>query len=256
MMSFLKRIVKSFLKKVFSWFIYRLPLSGHYSTYDEALSHCSGYDNIAILNKVQNAIQGLIDGKGTYERDGFLFNSIPADLQIRKHLTRLIKTGDYIVDFGGGLGGTYLSIQDILPLPIYYNVIEQQHFVEIGMQMFANYDFPLYFSTSFLHCPDNVKIVILSGVLQYIPNPYEVLESIVRLHPEFILIDRTAFGSDHFWRLQLNRGVYSVEVQYPHRCIAKMKVFNLLNEYRLIDTWSNGFDPIHPEHSGLLFHYT
>ena len=138
---------------------------------------------------------------------------------------------------------------------VQYNVIEQQRFAELGTRIFANYKLPLYFSSDFSQHLDDVKIVILSGVLQYIPNPYDLLQDISRLRPEFILIDRTAFGSDDFWRLQLNRGHYSVTLQYPHRCIAKMKVLNLLNKYKPVDTWSNSFDPIYPEHSGILFHY-
>ena len=256
MMSSFKEVIKSFLiKKIFPQLSVRLPLSGHFSTYEEALRHCSGYDNIVIFDKVKNAIQGLLEGRGTYERDGFLFNSSPEGLQISKLLAGLIKSGDYIVDFGGGLGGTYLNSKDILPLDIHYNVIEQQRFVELGIKMFAHYHLPLYFSSDFSQCPDSVKIIILSGVLQYIPNPYEVLELISKLQPEFILIDRTAFGSDKFWRLQLNRGVYSVPIEYPHRCIAKMNVFKLLDKYKLVETWTNSFDPIYPQHSGLLFHY-
>ena len=96
-------------------------------------------------------------------------------------------------------------------------------------------------------------IAILSSVLQYLSDPYDLLVSIRELYPDYIILDRTAFGLDSFWSIQENIGVYSNNASYPHRCLNRSTVIDLLKNYSMTKSWTNPFDPQVPVHEGLLF---
>lgn len=168
-------------------------------------------------------------------------------------LQRLLVSRCEVVEFGGGLGGTYINNRDVFPSRVDYTVIEQPSFVACGNMLSKEYDLPIRFKDSWKDICQNPCLIVFSAVLQYIEYPYEAIMSAVKLNPEFILIDRTSFGADEKWRIQVNKDYYDEEVDYPFQRIDKKKIFTALENYKLLEEWSNPFDPIIPKHTGLLF---
>jgi putative methyltransferase (TIGR04325 family) len=232
----------------------KLNLTGKYLTYSEALEHCEGYDHSSIIDKVEYAVSSVLEGKSKYERDGVTFDSIPSKLPIYSVLFNLISSSKdcNIVDFGGGLGGLYINNTSIFHPNSKLTVIEQPKFVEIGENICRQYKLPIIFCNHLSELSSKPDIVILSSVLQYIPNPYEIIDNIARLQPSYIILDRTSFGVDKYWRIQVNSGFYDVDISYPHHLIDESKVLSLLKGYSVAQKWTNSFDPVIPRHYGLL----
>lgn len=102
-----------------------------------------------------------------------------------------------VLDFGGSLGSSYRQNKPFLRnTSIQWGVIEQKHFVEIGRNEFE--DGTLKFFETIHECVSAIhpNFVLISGTLQYMEHPYQVLESILELKIPYILVDRTMARSD------------------------------------------------------------
>lgn len=231
----------------------KLDLSGQYSSYELASAACAGYSDSIILDKVHSAITSVLEMNGGYERDGTVFNQAPPNLMISRLLASILDTNDTVIDFGGGLGGTYINNRHILPSSLSYIVVEQPNFVKSGSLLSAKYDLPI----TFLETIDSIsaipKLVILSGVLQYIPDAFDVISRIIAISPDYIIIDRTSVGDSSMWSLQQHSTYYKIPLAYPHRPINLQTLFASLSGYKLIKKWHNEFDARSPQHLGMLF---
>jgi len=173
---------------------------GNYPSWESALSDSDGYDSPVILEKVKTAILQVSSGRGAYERDSVVFEQVQIEwiqslLQHIKTITAFKKRPLRVIDFGGSLGGTFRALKSFLDpnlLPEWI-VVEQDNYVECGNEHFK--DRCLCFFDAVESVPDtvNVDIILFSGVLQYLPYPFKILEQAVALGIEYILIDRTPF---------------------------------------------------------------
>lgn len=230
----------------------RLPLEGRYRSFEEASKACSGYSDSAVLAKVSSAVAEVLKGHGQYERDGTVFTALPDNLRIRQVLGDIVRGSDCILDFGGGLGGTYINHRDILPPDVNYFIVEQPVFALKGREIAAEFNLQIFFAESISHLPSIPRIAIFSSVLQYLPDPYSVLLSVLAFSPEYLVIDRTIFSNDSSWRLQVNRDYYESIVSYPCRGINFSLFLALCKDYKVIDKWTNRFDARFPRHLGIL----
>ena len=154
----------------------------------------TGYNDDAIIEKVIVAINSVLRGKKKYERDGSCFNSAPKTNKIRLILQEIIDQSTCIVDFGGGLGSTYVNNADILMGIKKYIVIEQYKFVAYGRELAKDYNLKISFQDNIKKIEEHPDIIIFSSVLQYLPNPYEVIEEANKLKPKYIIIDVLHLG--------------------------------------------------------------
>jgi putative methyltransferase (TIGR04325 family) len=100
-----------------------------------------------------------------------------------------------VLDFGGSLGTTYFQNRVFLSrLPeVRWNIVEQARHVETGKIWFE--DDRLRFYTGIPDCLADTQpnVVLLGGVLQYLPCPFDLLSDLQRLPSDHIIIDRTPF---------------------------------------------------------------
>lgn len=174
------------------------PPSGYHGDYDSwesAVASAQGYDAQIILDIQSAAMRQVRDGKAAYERDSVLFDEVILSHPMLSALLYAASRSDglSVLDFGGALGSSYFQNRDLLKhLPRFrWQVVEQPHFVTLGKKEFCNQH--LGFSTTIEEAwsygaPD---VVLLSSVLQYLPDPWATLKDIVFRRPRFILIDRT-----------------------------------------------------------------
>ena len=97
-------------------------------------------------------------------------------------------------------------------------------------------------------------MLVLSSVLQYLPDPWQQLALLLeRGSPDAVILDRTAVrDGPSRWYLQTNPGYYSEPVTYPVQVLERQRLLDAFRGYRVVRRWHNRFDPGRPEHLGLL----
>jgi putative methyltransferase (TIGR04325 family) len=231
----------------------RLALRGPYPSYAAALAEATGYDAPLVAQQVEAATRAVLEGRAAYERDGTAFPSRP-DLAIHRVLSQVVSPQATIADFGGGLGGLFLSTPDLIPPGCRRLVIEQASMVEAGRRLAQEHRLGLEFVDSGAQPLPSLDVLILSCVLQYLPDPWATLEALLlQTTPAAVILDRTAIrrGGSR-WYLQTNPGYYAEPVTYPVQVLDRRRLLNAFHGYRLVRRWHNSFDPGRPEHIGML----
>ena len=161
-----------------------------------------------------------------------------------------------VLDFGGGLGVGYFRVSTVVPNTIAsWRVIEKAHVVEHGNRHFG--DGKLSFWRSLDEATDGWRpdIVIISSVLEYLPDRYDVLANLARLNPDKIVIDRSPIGERERFMIQrvpAQNGGYVV----PCAVLSRSKLESALADYAVFFEQTMG--PFHhtvptAQHKSLIF---
>jgi len=172
--------------------------------WEQARLASGGYDQEVILDRIESARREVLLGQARFERDGFTFNQVQYSWPL---LAGLMWAADWkdeyirgdlrVLDFGGSLGSSFFQNQEFLTdLNVQWGVVEQDNFVVRGTAL--GLDERLTFYDSIESCVDqlNPNVAILSGVLQCLPDPREVLDQLLRSKIRVVILDRTPFGLD------------------------------------------------------------
>lgn len=196
---------------------------GDFSSWAEARQQSDGYDAAQILEKVCTSTLKVKNGQCAYERDSVCFDQIQHEWiePLAKCLSLLAleyNNSLNIIDFGGSLGSTYFTLRNMLSKlsNAHWNVIEQSHFVEKGNALIADAVLKFYSSVEECLKISDSKILLLSGVIQYIENPYQLLDQLVTNNFDYIIFDRTPFINRNHDRLTIQYvppGIYAAS--YP-----------------------------------------
>lgn len=202
----ISHIVKELTPPVFMHFAKRLcgngpgsyGLSGDYHSWAEALAASTGYDSELILEKTRASLLKVKNGAATYERDSVLFDEIEYAYPMLAGLMWVAACSDgklNVLDFGGSLGSTYFQNCAFLTgLPqVNWNVVEQKRHVEAGKADFEDERLRFYASIAECLADTQPNVVLLSSVLQYLEQPYAILDQILALPCDHVIIDRTPF---------------------------------------------------------------
>ena len=231
----------------------RLPMIGRFSSFNEALSHSTGYGSTAVCAKVDEAIRAVLEGRSAYERDGTAMDLRPNAVVLFDLLIEHMRPSDIVADIGGGLGGLFVNAPELFSTGSSYLVVEQPSMVTFGRRLAEEFKLPIDFLEG--DAVEAADILIFSSVLQYLPDPWQVLADLIhRLEPRIVIIDRTPVGRCRsFWSVQLNPAYYSEPVTYPIQVLERKRLEQSLPGYRLQCRWHNSFDAQRPEHVGILF---
>jgi putative methyltransferase (TIGR04325 family) len=199
-----KKILKSFTPPVILDLFRRLNqkksvrFSGAYPNWETAVKDSKGYDSVAILEQSVAKTQLVLSGKAAYERDGVVFDDNSYPYQLLTILLRVATENNNnlsVLDFGGSLGSTYYQCRSFLQGvdSLKWCVVEQSHFVEAGNTYFADDVLSFYdtIADSIRYCKPHV--VLFSGVLQYLPEPYVILQEAINSKADYIVVDRNPF---------------------------------------------------------------
>ena len=245
-MNIKQRIIRLIPSKIFvilkgsGWY-------GNFKSWKEAEKKCDGYNNEIVFQKVTDSILKVKNGKALFERDSVLFDKIDYNFPILNALMWIAldqKNVLKVLDFGGSLGSVYfqnkLFLNSIKTLS--WNVVEQPRFVEIGKkQIEEEY---LHFYDSISECENNISCncLLLSSVLQYIEEPFMLLDEIFQYHFEYILIDKTSFTLDNTSKITIQKVPKKIyDVSYPCWLLPEVVlVKKIINEgYSLIYEFEN-----------------
>lgn len=188
------RSLRRWLRLSFGWKWFR----GNFASWPAARLASSGYDDAAVLERVTKAARAARDGFAAWDRDGMAF----AESEIHPPLLAALRASGvaengrlHVVDFGGGLGGTWRQYRSALAdlSEIRWCVVEQPHFVEVGTREFSNDEMSFHSTLETIPAGATWTVVLFSSVLQYLETPHETLTEAVRLGFRHLIIDRTSF---------------------------------------------------------------
>lgn len=174
-----------------------VALSGSYSSWDQACKKASSYDSDHILERVLQASRQVRDGHAAYERDSVLFEQVEHSFPLLATLLRAALEGGRalsVVDFGGALGSSYRECRAFLGdrvHPLHWAVVEQASFVEAGRREMQNQELRFFSSMDDATQGRSVDVVLFSAVLQYLPDPHQVIDQALRVNPRYLVLDRT-----------------------------------------------------------------
>ncbi len=222
------------LKKGVTW-------SGKYTSWTKARKASTGYDSQAILEKVKDALLKVKNGEAVYERDSVIFDKIQYSWPLLAGLMWIAAQSGgelNIIDFGGSLGSTYFQNRKFLQvLPkVQWNIVEQKHFVDVGKKYFADDKLKFFYDieSCIRQCSPNT--ILFSSVIQYLEDPYSLLEKVKAMNFEFILFDRTSFVLDGRDRLTVQKVPSEIYAgSYPCWFFDRNKFYTFFEEkYELI----------------------
>lgn len=175
----------------------RIRFRGPYSNWEEAEREATGYAPESIARRVRDAARQVLTGEAAYERDSILFYEPKPPFPVLTGLLRAaVSSGTHlsVLDFGGSLGSTYFQCRPFLAglVTLRWSVVEQETFVRMGKEFESD---ELVFYRRIEECFERERpmVALLSGVLQYLEKPYEIIEEIRRHRPRVVIIDRTPF---------------------------------------------------------------
>lgn len=238
MKIFLKRIVPPVLFDLYRSKIARYGLFGNYSTWKDAQKASSGYDDVKILKKVKESLLKVKNNEVAYERDSVLFDKKQYSWPLLAGLLEAC-VGSHgelrVLDFGGSLGTTYFQNRLFLKHidNLQWAIVEQNNFVKSGQEFFADSVLKFYYDLDLCTKEVNPNVAVLSSVIQYIEEPFVLLEQIIKLGVDYIIIDRTPVikKKSRIVVQRANPAIY--EASYPSW---------LLNENNLVHLFDNSYD--------------
>lgn len=208
-----------------------------YSSWEEALRHSTGYDSNEILQKVADAALRVKSGEAVYERDSVVFDKVQYSFPVLAALLRAaIACGGKlsVLDFGGSLGTSYHQCRSFMKGLSYirWSIVEQEHFSARGRELFESDELKFYCSVDECLQREQPEVVLLSSVLQYLKEPYKLLEGLAARDFECIVIDRTPFtedgGSDILTVQVVPPSIY--EGSYPSYIFNEEKLCGVLSD--------------------------
>jgi hypothetical protein len=245
--KFIKRIRQSFQPPPED----QLEFRGNYLSWAEAVAMCNGYAAPVILERTRAAILKVRNGEAVFERDSVIFDQPQYALPMLSALGRaaLNNSGKLsVLDFGGSLGSTYFQTKSFFgrAVSIDWAVVEQPTVVECGQREFQTSELRFYHSLDEAVAQQFPDVLLLSGVLQYLPAPHGVLASMLQLGIKHVIVDRTPFlysGRDRLTIQHVPANIYLAD--YPAWVFDEKKLTTVFvaGGYRCIAEFP-GFDSI------------
>ena len=182
--------------------------TGNFKSWEEAKGCSTGYHTPEILEKTREALLKVRAGKAAFERDSKAFDKMEHDFPLLAGLMHAAAQDDSrlsVLDFGGSLGGTYFHCRNYLSglRHLRWNVVEQPALVACGTTDFANDELRFYKTIDDCLREQTPNVLLLSGVIQYLPEPHRFLRELVEKRIAFVLVERTAFSKNGRDRLTI-----------------------------------------------------
>lgn len=235
--------------------------SGNYPDWATASAHASGYDSAMILERVKGATEKIIAGVAKYERDSVVFEKVQHSFPVLAGLLRAAgENGNQlsVLDFGGSLGSSYYQCRDflsILPL-LKWGVVEQENFVKCGRGQFETEHLKFFYTIAACIQQAKPNVALLSSVLQYLPEPYVVLDELINSDIPYVIIDRTTFSENEKDRIAVQHVPPSIyAASYPCRIFGTQSLLSVFRgHYEVLADFDSNWDGSRSEIcSGLEF---
>jgi putative methyltransferase (TIGR04325 family) len=240
LIGFIKGSIRRIWPPKYGW-------TGDYSLWQEASLHCGSYDAENILEKVKQSMLKIKKGEALYERDSVLFDSVEYSWPLLSGLLWIAAQNDgnlSVADYGGSLGSSYYQNKKFLNdlKKVQWSVIEQNNFVDCGKKYIQ--DETLQFFNDLSQCITDrglPEVLLLSCVIPYLEQPYQVLKQLMQFGIPYIIIDHTYFNFEDRDRLCVQRVSPRIyDASYPCWFLNYDQVKNCIEkEYSIISEHFN-----------------
>jgi len=220
-------------------------------SWSNAKTRCTGYDEDLILEQCKNSLLKVKNGEAVYERDSVLFDKIEYSWPLLTALMLAAANHEgklRVLDLGGSLGSTYYQNKKFLQQlkSVNWNIVEQERFVDCGKQYFESST--LKFCKTIDECIKTSlpNVAIVSSVLQYVENPYGMLQSLIDTRIDYLIFDRTAFNTTNQDMLTIQKVPPEIyRASYPAWFLNKERVMQMiLVSYDIIESFNSVSNPI------------
>lgn len=211
-----------------------ITFEGPFATWNEAVNYSSGYDGEQILEKVLASTLMVKRGEAVFERDSVIFDKVQYAWPVTAGLMWVAARNGgrlSVLDFGGSLGSSYFQNREFLAdLPnVRWSVIEQAHFVKAGRKHIQDERLVFYPKIAECVAKEKPNVVLLSSVLQYLEDPYAVLDELVRSGVNLIIVDLTIVNKSQSNKIFLQNVPKSIyEASYPVHALSEKQLFTRL----------------------------
>lgn len=256
----IRRWIPQGLRDWFNYLIgYAIRYRGEFPDWNAALNAAGGYDDEHLIERLANAARAVKEGSAAWDQDGVSSDDVPPNLPLFAALSRvaLATRGELsVLDFGGALGSSYFQCKHFLSdvCRLDWRIVEQPRLVEIGQQEISRETLRFFPSIESALAPPRPDVVLLSSVLQYIENPWGILEQILVTDIPYLVIDRHPCSITHeMITVQvLPSNLY--KGSYPSWLFDGPAMLKKLQEkYELLATWESGDPPIRGWQKGANF---
>jgi putative methyltransferase (TIGR04325 family) len=218
--------------------------TGSYNTWDEAARDSTGYDQANILQKTLEATLAVREGRAVSCRDSVILDKIEHNWPLIATLLWAALGTTYlsVADFGGALGCSYFDCRSFLRASYFlWTVVEQPGHVAAGNKHLANGE--LNFAESIEAMRLRPNVIIASGVLQCLRDPWATLRALSRVGADYLFIDRTTFktGPDRLTVQHVPEWIY--KATYPLWFLSREKFdawledspYEMIAEFKALD---------------------
>jgi putative methyltransferase (TIGR04325 family) len=221
---------------------------GEFANWQGAERTCGAYAEAHLVDRLAAAARAVRVGEAAWEQDGVTWDHIPPDLPLFAAMARvaLARGGRLaVLDFGGGLGSSYLQCQAFLGDAVVHSwsVVEQPALVAIGQREIARDALHFHDSIDKALASGMADVALLCSVLQYLEDPWSILDRLLQAKIPYLIIDRHPCS--------LTRELITVQVvppslyavSYPSWLFDCPRMLGRLGEhYELLAAWE-GKDP-------------
>jgi putative methyltransferase (TIGR04325 family) len=265
-MTKIKSLIKDCLPPVAARWLHGLIadqiwFDGDFGSWREAASRATGYDSEAILARVLDATLKVKRGEAAFERDSVVFDRIEYVWPVLAGLMWAAARNQgrlNVLDFGGALGSTYFQHRRFLDklADVRWSVVEQAHYVECGNAQIAEGPLRIYPDIANCLAEQAPNVVLCSSVLQYLPNPLDILDELGRVGAAVMLIDRTPFARITKHRLLVQHVPAAIyEASYPMWVFSDSQFLaHLAQRWRLVSRYDGPEGQVRSR-EGLLFKF-
>jgi putative methyltransferase (TIGR04325 family) len=241
----------------------KIRFKGNFRSWEDAEAASSGYSTQVILNRTIHAARKVKNGEAAFERDAVTFQELEYNFPL---IWALMRAADrhgrlHVLDFGGALGGTYSQLRSLLNSTphLKWAVIEQAAHVDAGTREFANEELSFHTTIEEACKSEQFEVLLLSGVLQCLREPFQFLDSVLDRQIQAIILDRTPFMVDDKRRLTVQHVPKCIyPATYPSWFFAETELLTkFVKYYDKVAAWP-ALDKHHPEggraqYRGFLF---
>lgn len=205
-----------------------IRFDGPFESWDLAKKSSVGYGDESIFRASFDSALAVLGGSALFERDSVLFSKYQFSTPIVLGLMRAaaVNQGNLeVLDYGGGFASAYYRHLPFLKgvNSLRWHVVEQKRFAEAGAQLFKDENIKFHMTISEAVGQLTPNIVLISSALQYIENPYEIIDQISKIKPSpVVVIDRlpvSAANNDLIAIQKIPPSIY--DASYPVRIFSK-----------------------------------
>lgn len=252
----MRRHLRSLAERLLGRNRYLSTFDDGFPDFESAAAVCQGYSDDVINQKSFEAARAVIKGEAAFERDGVLFTDPEPRTPVVEALRRLASADGVlrVLDIGGGLGSSYWQNARALDAEqLNWSVVERSDLVTLAEQLPPH---PVtYLNDLDAALESDWDAVLLSSVLQYLPEPHSVLRKVKHSSCRLVIVDRTPVhdGTEDLVCVQ-HAPAHIYEASYPAWIFGRSTLESLLPSFSIVDRFP-GIEPEMRTTSGLDFRW-